>query len=290
MTDCPHTPKYPDLSEIPTFQEAMSCCSLVEGDKAVADQHALTNGPQTRIDAIFWRGLSDAQKTAVVAHERAHPAIDMANDCEGCADKVGGYYMRVWGYCVDDIGDSFGSFKVKRKPEHGVITANALTGAKAAERALASRGLLGRSSAVVSKQLAAEKIAATVRRTTADTSNPADKTVADVKPTSAAAPVSTGLASSQVTAVQVRGADASASSIALAPVATTAAETVPPLTSGSTEAVTETPQGESGSDVAGDAVAFVLGEDARPHSRKVLLAAGVAAILAVVLVVVVRRK
>jgi len=299
MTDCRHTPQYPDLAAVPAMQEAISRCSIVENDDSVAKQRALTSadGQTTRIDSTYWRGLSDPQKAAVVAHERAHPAIGMEVDCEGCADKVGGFFMRAWGYAPPVVRSSFSELRVKRDREHGHIADNAAAGAKAAERAMAARGLLGLGTSATKEKLAgelADKAARAAKEAGAGKPSvaPRNTGVATKLPT-AALPVSpreTGAATSLPAGTS--GIDIPplpnetgnpTSPIAPAPDGT-AAESAPPSSDASTEA------GEPFSEVAGDIVSAVLGENSRPHAGKVLIGAGVAAILAVVLVVIVRRK
>lgn len=328
MSDCPHTPKYPDLASIPTLQEALSHCSIVENDEHVAKSRALTSadGQTTRLDSAFWSGLTEAQKTAVVAHERAHPAIGMQIDCEGCADKVGGFYMRAWGYAPEIVKHSFSTLRAVRPSHQGNIAENAAKGAQAAERGLASRGLLGKSSTSMSSALLQLRTPAPSRAPRAtqggtvlgSTSAEADRSpatqagaTADVKPTSPAA-------------------SSSGSPLNATPSPqdfVTVAQTTPPSSpppSGDTGVSVTTPAGPAkdtdkngrkigdplfdfgfgpgvipeaslpvggfkNDDLAGDVVSSVLGESARPHATKVLIAAGVAATLAIVLVIIVRH-
>ncbi len=314
MKDCAHTPKYPDLTTLPSFEECKSRCSLVEDDTKVAQQRALTSkdGQTTKIDAPYWQKLNDAQKAAVVAHERAHPAIGMDEDCEGCADKVGGFYMRAWGYAPQVVQHAFSSLRVQRKREHGEIGANAAAGAQAAERALAERGLLGKSSTDIALNLRASKLAA---QATADASKPATATTQSkgsrspltTKAPPAASPAGTKAEPASPSVGVNRVADLATPSTLgesrLAEAEADARQT--PNTDGSLPSLpssdgvagpnvqiddpgSKTPV--AGRDIAGDVVSAVLGEDARPHAVKVLIGAGIAATLAIVLVIVVRRS
>lgn len=271
MTACRHTPKYPDLASIPSMQEALSHCSLSTDDEKVAKMRGLTSkdGATTKLHKPYWDTLNDAQKAAVLAHERAHPEIGMDVSCEGCADKVGGYLMRAWGYGPDVVQRSFHSLNVQREQDHGTIGANASEGAYAAERALAARGLLGVATSVVEQRLARERLGR--------------------------AQAVTALESQKATSPTVPVVSGPGNAPALAP------EPLPTAFEGGVKAPTgelepskpatadTTPVQEAGSDVLGDVVSSVLGEDARPHATKVLIAAGVAAMVAVLLVVIVRK-
>ncbi len=303
MSHCPHTPKYPDVLSIPSMQEALSHCSLVEDDQNVARQRALTSadGLTTRIDAGYWGKLDDGQRAAVVAHERAHPQIGMEIDCEGCADKVGGFYMRAWGYAPAIVRSSFSTLRVKRDREHGDIADNAAAGAKAAERGLAGRGLLGSSNLLT--QTAATITKKETSKTVAD--NLLTRTAATFTPTTpSTSPIarSVGQLSAAMTGTQAEGS----------PPSTDASRGALGSVLGDTKATANADRREDARDSAiedskdltqvrddafeaardsaiADAVSSVLGERARPHAVPVLIAAGVAVIVAVVLVVVVRR-
>jgi len=402
MSACPHTPKYPDIMSVPTLEDAMSHCSLVDGDESVAKQRALTaaDGLTTRIDNSYWTGLDDAQRAAVVAHERAHPTIGMEVDCEGCADKVGGYFMRAWGYAPYVVHRSFDTLRVVRDRQHGHIADNARCGAKAAEQALAGRGLLGAPSAKLALSraqtaLTAKDVATTAGKVTspgasriatpAPVAQPAArvstaaaiplsaassaKAPAPAQPVKAPSPAATRIA----TPAQAPSRNASPGQTAIAtpaptpsrnaspgqtaiaapapapsrnasPGQTAIATPAPPIVGTSaaiavdpgfgaiepaadgTQATFVAPSDaapveaevvnladdavaddvaaeivasaneaaesalDQASAVAGDVVAAVLGEDARPHANKVLAGAAVAAIVAIVLVVIVRRR
>ncbi len=306
MSACPHTPKYPDLTTLPSFEECMSRCRLVEDDEKVAQQRALTSadGQSTRIDAPYWQKLSEAQRAAVVAHERAHPAIGMDVACEGCADKVGGFYMRAWGYAPQVVSQAFSELRVQRKRDHGQIVDNATEGARAAEKSLASRGLLGKSTLDTATALRAAKLATTK---VADASKPATDTSESkgsrspltTKAPPAASPTGTkaepASPSVGVNRVADLAAPATLGESRLAEAEKDAAQT--PNTDGSLPAlpaasghVEITDPSFVGHDVVGDVVSAVLGESARPHAVKVLIGAGVAATLAIILVIVVRRS
>jgi hypothetical protein len=405
---------------VPTLEDAMSHCSLVDGDESVAKQRALTaaDGLTTRIDNSYWTGLDDAQRAAVVAHERAHPTIGMEVDCEGCADKVGGYFMRAWGYAPYVVHRSFDTLRVVRDRQHGHIADNARCGAKAAEQALAGRGLLGAPSAKLALSraqtaLTAKDVATTAGKVTspgasriatpAPVAQPAArvstaaaiplsaassaKAPAPAQPVKAPSPAATRIA----TPAQAPSRNASPGQTAIAtpaptpsrnaspgqtaiatpaptpsrnaspgqtaiaapapapsrnasPGQTAIATPAPPIVGTSaaiavdpgfgaiepaadgTQATFVAPSDaapveaevvnladdavaddvaaeivasaneaaesalDQASAVAGDVVAAVLGEDARPHANKVLAGAAVAAIVAIVLVVIVRRR
>jgi len=324
MTDCPHTPEYPDLAQVPTLQDALSHCSLVEGDENVAHQRALTaaDGVTTRIDQPYWQKLDDAQKAAVVAHERAHPQIGMKVNCEGCADKVGGYYMRAWGYSPDVVQHAFSSLRAKRGQDQGTIGDNAVVGAQAAEKGLAARGLLGAPSAVVRNTLLAQRQKLTQAKpaaslpSLAQPTQPVKKTdttkpVSDThpltpSPTQPQTPAQTGTAaqgsapSTDATTQAGVSLDGLTSAATLDPggpgdsiITTTPIDALPQQQLTVPDATPQTGPNagasSGGTDIAGDIVSSVLGESARPHAVPVLIAAGVAATIAVVLVVLVRH-
>lgn len=308
MTACPHTPKYPDLSSIPSLEECQSRCKLVEDDPKVAEQRALTSkdGQTTRIDAPYWQKLSDAQRAAVIAHERAHPAIGMEIDCEGCADKVGGFYMRAWGYAPAVVTRAYSDLHVARRYEHGNIVDNATEGANAAERGLAARGLLGKTSAQTALALRAAAKKATDTATSAgrtplaaSTKEPTAPSPSDTK----AQPASPSVAASRLAGVAVQAAEGEsklAEANAAAQETPNADGSLLPAPPSDPERIVITdpsfgttpspsPTAPPASDIAGDVVSAVLGESARPHAGKVLLGAGLAATLALVLVIIVRR-
>lgn len=306
MSDCPHTPDYPDLSKVPTLQDAMSRCKLVEDQPEVAMQRALTSvdGVTTRIDSPYWATLDDAQRAAVVAHERAHPEIGMKVNCEGCADKVGGYYMRAWGYAPAVVQHAFSSLRVQRRQDHGEIGANAAAGAQAAERGLAARGLLGKSPTAISAALLAQRA-----KVEAPVSSKPTQTTSAVPSTTPTTPQVRVPIVDAETGPQAQGTAPSsdADTHAWVPAASaqldpggpgkSTVETLPasgsaPLPStlnGPPPAPGTTAGSTGGTDVAGDIVASVLGESARPHAVPVLIAAGVGATLAIILVLIVRH-
>ncbi len=280
MSACPHTPTYPDPMRVPSFEECKSRCSIVEDDPKVAKQRALTSadGQTTRIDSAYWQTLTDAQRAAVMAHERGHNGIGMAVNCEGCADKMGGYYMRAWGFSPNVVRSAYVALKVGRKIGEGNIADNAMTGARAAEQALAGRGLLGLSSIdLASARLTAAQAAAAATTTKAGASSP-------LKPT----------APSAVSPATIPARAPGSGSVIDPGGPPTAAQVEPPSIDSVVPAETvKTPDTTSTDSLnagfAGDAVATVLGPDARPHTGKVLIAAGIAATLALILVVVVRH-
>lgn len=142
MTACRHKPRYPELHAAPSKEDAVKACAIVANHPA-HDVHpravTVPEGNQTLIDAEFWKTLGPATRAAVVAHERAHAVLGLQVSCEGCADKVGGYLMRSWGYSTDLIADAFAQLGCPRD-----ASAGALEGAKAATQGLAARGLLGK--------------------------------------------------------------------------------------------------------------------------------------------------
>lgn len=280
MSDCGHTPKYPDLHSVPTLQECMSHCQIVADEPSVARQRALTSedGETTRLDQGYWSGLNDAQKAAVIAHERAHPCIGMQVNCEGCADKVGGYFMRAWGYCPSVVRSSFASLRVQRKPEHGNIADNAYHGARYAERGLAERGLYGASSLAVTDALAKERAllpSSAIKPTTTTSTAP--------PPTPATAPATGSTTASGTGSTPLKPI----AQAPLTPTQTAAQGSSPGAPATATESA---PVDALNAGVAGDVVSAVLGENARAHTGKVLIAAGAAAMVAIVLVVLVRRR
>jgi hypothetical protein len=316
--DCPHTPKYPDLALVPTMQEALSQCVIVEDVPEVAKQRALTSadGITTRIDSSYWRTLNDAQKAAVIAHERAHPCIGMEVACEGCADKVGGYFMRAWGYCPAVVRQSYSTLRVRRDLGHGDIADNAAVGARFAERGLAGKGMLGMSSDETSARLLKDRGLLTLTKP-APTS-PTPTTTTSLSPPTTATTTSTttsGTTSTRTDLIASRLSTRSAPTTPVEPAPVGASAdpvSVPtPVTeqavgqatssrdpggpafgvpSGETATpVAGAPGDDKGSDIAGDVVSAVLGESARPHAGKVLIATGIAVTLAVVLVAWIRR-
>ncbi len=139
---CEHTPKYPELAAVPSIQSALACCTIVDSHADLARHpRAVTipEGQRTMLERSFWEGCSDLQRACVIAHERAHVVIGLDCPCEGCADKVGGYLMRVWGYSVDSIQEGFRSLLHWVRDAPG----GAKEGAHMAVRGLAARGLLG---------------------------------------------------------------------------------------------------------------------------------------------------
>ncbi len=329
MNVCPHTPNYPDLSTVPSLQEALSHCTIAEDDEKVKRQRALTSkdGGSTRLDSAYWSQLNDAQRAAVVAHERAHPAIGMNVDCEGCADKVGGYYMRAWGFAPSIVRESFAGLRVGRGQDQGHIADNAAEGAKAAERGLAARGLLGLPSAKLAARL---RPPVTLHKATtkAVVKTPQLPAIPPQRPTtivttSAAAdgsgsPLTPEASHVEIAATAVQVSPPSVSVSTEANVAVPAPASSAPVIGGTRGAgagvgilppvrddgpsialdppivgdslpAPATPPPPPASDIAGDVVSTVLGESARPHAGKVLIAAGIAATLAVILVIVVRR-
>lgn len=320
MTACAHTPNYPDPMSVPSIEECKSHCTVVEDVPEVAKQRALTSadGTTTRIDAAYWNRLNDVQKCCLIAHERGHPAIGMAVSCEGCADKMAGYYMRAWGYAPQTIKAGFASLNVRRDVGHGKIADNAAAGAAVAERAMAARGLLGLSSSQL--QLKRANASTTTQKAStlhAPTKPTVTKSVTPAKPVSKvaatkSAPTPAPTPTTPSTTPQTAAARDAASSPAGDPILTSAPSLDPggPATSGAAPTTTvkapaqdvnasgtvNAPNGSvdaetvpADSDIAGDVVASVLGESARPHAVKVLIGAGIAATIAVVLVVVVRR-
>lgn len=306
MSDCPHTPDYPDLSKVPTLQDAMSRCKLVEDQPEVAMQRALTSvdGVTTRIDSPYWATLDDAQRAAVVAHERAHPEIGMKVNCEGCADKVGGYYMRAWGYAPAVVQHAFSSLRVQRRQDHGEIGANAAAGAQAAERGLAARGLLGKSPTAISAALLAQRAKAEApvssKQTQTTSAVPSTTpTTPQVRVPIVDAAIGTQTQGSPPSTDAATHAGVPAASAQLDPGGPNADTPFPALPVGGDPAapLPSTLNGPppapgsntGGTDVAGDIVASVLGESARPHAVPVLIAAGVGATLAIILVLIVRH-
>lgn len=168
---CQHTPDYPATP--PTIGQAWDKCSLgiVEG---CAKTEPLENGgDRTRIDAAFFRSLSDAQKAALIAHERAHSVIGLDCPCEGCADKVGGFIMRCWGWTAPAVKDAMQSVAGQFRADAG---ASAFEGARKAESVVArgarsSRGLGG----ILSVQDAARRTRAATSKA-APTTKPASAT------------------------------------------------------------------------------------------------------------------
>lgn len=293
---CVHTPKYPAPENVPSFEECMSHAVFVEDIPEVALQRALTSadGQTTRIDTSYWGTLNGVQRAAVIAHERAHPFLGMDVSCEGCADKVGGFFMRAWGYCPTVVRSTYASLKVERKPEHGKAPASAYEGARNAERGLAARGLLGTTSLATTSRLAAIRAQATSgTTTTAGAPVPAPVTSTDVT-TAATRPTvpkpaagATGVADTAPIVPQpTQPTEASATAVQVSPPGAPATTTAPDSGVSVEADVLDT----LNAGVAGDVVSSVLGEEARPHTGKVLIGAGIAAIVAVVLVVLVRRS
>jgi hypothetical protein len=139
---CAHVPDYPD--DVPSFSDAWKKCRVnanVDGGGASTvplDEDGTDT--QTLIDAAYFRKLSDAGKTALVAHERAHAILGLRWDCECCADKVGGYLLRCWGYSPEGAAgamhEACGAYR------SGAGDA-AHQGATAASSRVARRGLAG---------------------------------------------------------------------------------------------------------------------------------------------------
>lgn len=294
MTHCGHTPKYPDLAHVPSAQECESHLTFVEGVPEVTVQRALTSkdGETTRVDRPYWDSLTQVQRMVLIAHERAHPCIGMQVSCEGCADKVAGYFLQAWGYCPDVVRSTVRSMRIKREPGHGQAADNAYVGAKQAERGLAGRGLMGASPSTVNAKLAAERglLPVTQLKVTTTAALPiTTKSTATTTPTGATS-TATGTAGTGSTPLDPLPAQPLAASQTQAQGSSPGA----PAAGTSTGFVT-TPTGVGVVDglnagIAGDVVSSVLGEDARSHTGKVLIGAGVAAIVAVVLVVIVRRR
>lgn len=148
---CTHEPPYPDPLAVPSQTAAAQACSLVGRDHPELGAHpkavTLPEGKRTLIDRDWWSGLGPAQRAAVVSHERAHTIIGLDCPCESCADKVGGYMMRSWGFTDAAIGSAYGSLGVPRRRQSDGSTRDAargaLVGAQRAQQGLAAKGLLG---------------------------------------------------------------------------------------------------------------------------------------------------
>jgi hypothetical protein len=274
MSTCPHTPKYPDVLAVPSLQDALSRVvpADAESDPELKVQRALTNSQgQTRVDNTYWQGLSDAQRAALAGHEiggHTSSGQGFSVSCEGCADKMGGYFMRAWGYAPSVVQQSYQSLKVKRKAGQGTCASNAAEGAQAAEHAMMAKGLSGLSSTAIAqlraKQLTSASASGTPPLASATTIDPGGPPTAAQE---AVAPPNTQQLNGSGTADATSGASA---------------PTV--QTTNGTDATVDHSGG-----FAGDVVASVLGEDARPHAVPVLIGAAVAATLAVILVIIVRH-
>lgn len=285
MTACPHTPKYPDILSVPTYEDAFSHCTFVDDVPEVAEQRALTSkdGETTRIDRAYWNGCSEAQRAAIVAHERAHPCIGMKVDCEGCADKVGGYYMRVWGYAPETVKISYAGLRVARRLGMGNCADNALAGAAVAERALAGRGLLGLSGEAIRSNLIAANLTRPVSSVTTPTGSTAGTASTPLKPVASPSPTKPEPSGTAATGEPPLTDSTTRAGLPFIP------EACPPGTFPNDKGGCDKVDAKPGADVAGDVVSAVLGEAARPHAVPVLIAAAVAATVAVVLVIIVRR-
>lgn len=136
---CPHTPRYP--ADVPTLAEAWRSVKIANPDNgSPAATLPLTGGGDvTKIAPAFYRSLGNAERAAVIAHERAHALIGLDVDCESCADKVGGYVMRCWGYGAQAAAHAMQSAVGQWRDGY----ASALEGARAAESRVAARGLAG---------------------------------------------------------------------------------------------------------------------------------------------------
>lgn len=147
---CTHTPAYPTAGNMPSQQAAASACTIVDKHGALTkNPRAVTipEGNRTLIEQTFWESMGPVQRAAVVSHERAHVVIGLDVPCESCADKVGGYMMRMWGYSDAAIASGYDTLRVPHERQiDGTFrdaARGAVEGAKHAGRGIAARGLQG---------------------------------------------------------------------------------------------------------------------------------------------------
>lgn len=301
MSTCPHNPPYPNILAVPSMEESLSRAKLVNDDPKVKVNRALTSEEGTRVDAPYWQTLNDAQKCALMAHEMAHTSrgLGIEVSCEGCADKMGGYFMRAWGYAPHVVKGAYASLRVKRKPGMGHTPDNAAAGAHAAEMAMAARGLLGLPTSKLSA-LRSEHAARAVhsgavhsgKESAGTKGTPATPPLTSAQhldpggPAPAAAPaegITPATGHTETQRQSATGADTVKlnGSGTLDSASGAASKTAPTAGTGATT--------DHVGGFAADIVASVLGDDARPYAIPVLIGAGVAATLAIGLVIVVRH-
>jgi len=189
---------------------AAAACKVVDRSGMSHDPRAVTMPDgNTLLEKDFWQGLAEPQRAAVVSHERAHVLIGLDCPCESCADKVGGYTMRMWGFSEPAIADAYQSLRVPRQRNldgtYRDAAAGALEGAKTATRTAAARGLSG--SASLSTILAVDKKAALSAKSSGKSTAPAAKLAAVARTLPAASiPTPSAPGSSQpVTATSLGG-------------------------------------------------------------------------------------